>query len=122
MIGILLALQVNNWNEKRKNNKEAIEILDKIKQDLITTKFDVELDIKRHGDCLIAAKRIYTFLNTDEPYYDSLDLFFNKLLLTILFNIQTLDTDHSSHLDLKLFRINKCSSTFPFSLIPICNF
>jgi len=36
MIGILLALQVNNWNEKRKNKAELNTILTSIKYDLET--------------------------------------------------------------------------------------
>ena len=36
MIGILLALQVNNWNEKRKNKSELQSILNTIKYDLET--------------------------------------------------------------------------------------
>ncbi|MDX1472161.1 MAG: DUF6090 family protein [Flavobacteriaceae bacterium] len=34
MIGILLALQVNNWNENRKNEQEQIVFLNNLKRDL----------------------------------------------------------------------------------------
>ncbi|WP_299112981.1 DUF6090 family protein [uncultured Winogradskyella sp.] len=35
MIGILLALQVNNWNEERKQNKELIGVLKTIHNDMV---------------------------------------------------------------------------------------
>jgi hypothetical protein len=34
MIGILLALQVNNWNEKRKERKQEIDLLVRLNSDL----------------------------------------------------------------------------------------
>ncbi len=36
MIGILLALQVNNWNEERKRNKQFKTILKTVRADLVT--------------------------------------------------------------------------------------
>lgn len=35
VIGILIALQINNWNEERKSRIEEIEILKSIKLDFI---------------------------------------------------------------------------------------
>ncbi|MBU3822025.1 hypothetical protein KO566_08140 [Flavobacteriaceae bacterium XHP0103] len=36
VIGILIALQINNWNEKRKSNKEAHEVLLSLQEDFQT--------------------------------------------------------------------------------------
>ena len=41
MIGILLALQVNDWNESRKNRKTEIQFLKGIKQDLQTDSLEL---------------------------------------------------------------------------------
>ena len=47
MIGILLALQVNNWNEETKNNKAEIKILQHLVEDLTETKEEiVRINIK----------------------------------------------------------------------------
>ena len=43
MIGILLALQVNNWNEERKNRKIELEVLIELNEEFISNKnrFDI---------------------------------------------------------------------------------
>jgi len=46
MVGILLALQVNNWNEERKDKTESIKILKKLQAEFETNK--TELDGSRH--------------------------------------------------------------------------
>lgn len=46
MVGILLALQVNNWNEEQKDKAESIKILKKLQSEFETNK--TELDASRH--------------------------------------------------------------------------
>jgi hypothetical protein len=55
VIGILIALQINNWNEERNNRKEEFFILDKLQSDLETdienlvfTNKYLEIDIKNY--------------------------------------------------------------------------
>ena len=36
VIGILIALQINNWNEGRKTNEKMLQILNTVKQDLVS--------------------------------------------------------------------------------------
>ncbi|NCQ59013.1 MAG: hypothetical protein GW794_14435, partial [Flavobacteriales bacterium] len=38
VIGILIALQINNWNENRKNSNEEIAILQSLDKNLILAK------------------------------------------------------------------------------------
>ena len=38
VIGILIALQINNWNENRKLQQREVQILNEIKSDLSQTK------------------------------------------------------------------------------------
>ncbi len=59
MIGILLALQVNNWNEERKANSKLSSILKTIKNDLKT-------------DTLVGSSVI--------RYYDSINKYSNKVI------------------------------------------
>jgi Family of unknown function (DUF6090) len=82
MIGILLALQVNNWNEERITKNKEIEILKDFKTNL---DFDIaQLDSIIHH-YKRAKKSINTVLNNlenDLPYTDSLSkLFFNTTLI-----------------------------------------
>lgn len=46
VIGILIALQINNWNEGRKDQAEAIKILKKLQSEFEINK--TELDASRH--------------------------------------------------------------------------
>ena len=68
VIGILIALQVNNWNEERKKKNEVDQILLDIEQDLISNykTANFALDFYRKQDSLvrlIAAKKL-----TEEDY------------------------------------------------------
>ncbi len=47
MIGILLALQVNNWNEQRKAGEKELKLLIELKDDLLETKNDLLTDIAK---------------------------------------------------------------------------
>jgi len=47
VIGILIALQINNWNEKRKNNHQELIILGNILQDLKNDKIGLNKIIER---------------------------------------------------------------------------
>ena len=50
MIGILLALQINNWNESRKLKTEEVEILNNFRSSLIKDKEDINWNINYHKD------------------------------------------------------------------------
>ena len=58
MIGILLALQVNNWNEARKSNTLEIEFINRLKNDLVsdTAYFRQR---KKEADYLIEQHRLF---------------------------------------------------------------
>jgi hypothetical protein len=63
MVGILLALQVNNWNENRKDQSELRNIFQNILQDMKGNQFYLEQGRKI---CVRDNKRIKTFLNYDD--------------------------------------------------------
>ena len=72
MIGILLALQVNNWNENRKRHQEVDQLLTDIEQDLIANyhQANIALEFYRYQDSLarlIAHKKL-TKKNYDENF------------------------------------------------------
>lgn len=49
VIGILIALQINNWNELRKQNIAETEFLEGVKKDLTQDKLYIELVLKLMG-------------------------------------------------------------------------
>lgn len=73
MVGILLALQVNNWNEDRKLTLIEKEILLEIQSDLIETlEDDLNEDLEGHLAILLSTHVVKKALVFNLPYQDSL--------------------------------------------------
>ncbi|GAA4816676.1 DUF6090 family protein [Litoribaculum gwangyangense] len=65
VIGILIALQINNWNEKRKEKAFETEMLQSFKESLSSDLSDIEYNIKQHIKGLAACDSILIFLKPD---------------------------------------------------------
>ena len=80
VIGILIALQINNWNEGRKAKEKEREVLIEIISDLEYTLDNCDYVINRRSNNLIrtiqSQKAILKVLNTNQPYNDSLGKYF----------------------------------------------
>ena len=59
IIGILIALQINNWNENRKAEEKELKLLIELKDDLIETKNDLLTDIERIPPILETTNSLY---------------------------------------------------------------
>ncbi len=70
VIGILIALQVNNWNQDRIAKKEAEVFLDRLNQDLLSERLVLNERIKYYGKVREHAKNVVNTLSSDP---DSLD-------------------------------------------------
>jgi hypothetical protein len=58
MVGILIALQINNWNEVQKSKVKATSILESIRLDMAQDLERIE-DLKRHwGEEIIYFQRV----------------------------------------------------------------
>ena len=66
MIGILLALQVNNWNENRKAEEKELKLLIELKDDLIETKNDLLTDIEKISPILETTNSLYKAILGDQ--------------------------------------------------------
>ncbi len=78
VIGILIALQINNWNEKQKLNVYEIKILTEIKMNLSNSReeiFSAIEDDKRWRACLYS---ILDHLDKKMPYDQNLDKCFGS--------------------------------------------
>ena len=71
VIGILIALQVNNWNEDRKKSRVIQNVLMEIKDDLIQDKAELERIIALRNADFEAQKRIINVLETNESFNES---------------------------------------------------
>jgi hypothetical protein len=72
VIGILIALQINNWNENRKLEQREVQILKEIKSDLFQTKKDIEEAVVRHREVLGSSKYVLDAIHHKMPYSDSI--------------------------------------------------
>lgn len=79
-LGILIALQVDNWNQDRKEGKlERIllsEMLVELKGDLGDIRFNIEM-LKKYMN---SSQVVRDFLTSDLPWHDSLELHFAQLI------------------------------------------
>jgi len=66
MVGILLALQVNNWNEIRKTRKKEVKLLIELRDDLLETKNDLLTDIVKAQQILATTNSLYKAIIEDQ--------------------------------------------------------
>ena len=74
MVGILLALQVNNWNEKRLAKITEIQLLKQLKNDLKANTNDLKFNQRLHRAKENAINTLLEHMESDLPYHDSLEL------------------------------------------------
>ena len=61
VIGILIALQINNWNEQRKNNKTAIYLLSSLKEDLTNDVVELRTCINDASNMVAMSKALQSY-------------------------------------------------------------
>ncbi|MDT0558333.1 DUF6090 family protein [Ichthyenterobacterium sp. W332] len=76
MVGILLALQVNNWNEGRKDIKKAHEILIDVKENAEFNIIQFKKDIEENKNVLNSIDILLNNITVTKIYNDSLDRHF----------------------------------------------
>ena len=82
VIGILIALQVSNWNHERQLDKLQVKYLKEISNNLKADATDIRFNIKFNEKRLRANHIVLDFLNGDAPYSDTLDIHFGNLIYT----------------------------------------
>jgi hypothetical protein len=78
VIGILIALQINNWNEARKNRDLEIKTLSELEASFEKDLNDIEYNLQLHNRGLIACKKLLMAIEENIPYHDSLDQYFGQ--------------------------------------------
>ena len=74
VIGILIALQINNWNESRKHRFQEITILQNIKEDINLDTLDISFNIEAYNKIINAEIKLLNFLKSDlKQPSDSID-------------------------------------------------
>lgn len=76
VIGILIALQINNWNENRKTQKLEAQIYTELKSDLLQTKKDIKNTISKHREIFKSSQQLVTDIydkkSNSQKIYESL--------------------------------------------------
>ena len=86
VVGILIALQVSDWNEGRKYQKQEVKILNQLNDDLKANEIEINglNDIQKTR--LRMCDSILVYLNDRRAFDDSLKLYFEKVNGDGLFN------------------------------------
>ena len=72
VIGILIALQINNWNENNKLKANEIKIYKEIVDDLEACKADIEQDLENYRELWDATVYVRNHIAERRPFADSL--------------------------------------------------
>lgn len=72
VIGILIALQINNWNENRKEQIQETQIYKELKSDLLQTRNDIQKTISKHKEILKSTQQLVFDIANKKPYSDTI--------------------------------------------------
>ena len=67
VVGILIALQINNWNEERKQNKVRLELIENLKADLHTTSSRLDQVIENGNTVVYGLRDLLKAASGDAP-------------------------------------------------------
>ncbi len=79
VIGILIALSINNWNENRKIKIKEIKTLKELRSDLAQNLIDINGNIASLKNCKKSNEIIIHHIENNLPYHDSLNFHFSRL-------------------------------------------
>lgn len=79
VIGILVALQIDNWNEQRKKDVLEINLLKEMKSNLLADIMDMNINIGYHERGVESANIILNSFENNYPYNDSLNKHYGKV-------------------------------------------
>jgi len=80
VLGILIALQINNWNNIKQQQKLERKYLAEIHSNLKLDLMDINFNINFNEDKLSSNQIVLAYLNNEEAYHDSLNFHFSNLL------------------------------------------
>lgn len=90
VIGILIALQINNWSEIHKNSKQEQEILHQLNAEYQSNLEQIEGKISLRNDIIRSCIRILNYIHTkpEDLSTDSLDYHLSRIILRPTFDPQ----------------------------------
>ena len=86
VIGILIALQIENWNQNRQVRKLESVLLNELLLNLNTDYEDIRFNINALNIVLSSSEIVLSQLEEKSPYNDSLEYHFGELTKATIFN------------------------------------
>ena len=83
VFGILIALQINNWNFEKQQKLIEREYLEEIKANLSQDLGDIHFNLDFNQVKLRSSEIVLEYLNNDSPYSDSLNFHFAQTVVII---------------------------------------
>lgn len=81
VIGILIALWINNWNIEQKEEKFELELMSELKTNLLRTIDDININIGYHERSIKSAKIILDAFKIDNNRHDTLESHYANVAL-----------------------------------------
>jgi|TARA_R110000737_G_scaffold50895_2_gene71963 type II secretory pathway pseudopilin PulG len=72
VIGILIALSINNWNQNQKTRNQETQIYLELKNDLIQTRNDIRETVTKHKKIFKSNQQLITDICDKKPYSESI--------------------------------------------------
>jgi hypothetical protein len=79
VVGILLALQIENWNQDRQDRMLERTLLGEMRSNLQGDLNDVRYNLGAEQENIESTRIVMDYLTSDRPYHDSLDLHFARI-------------------------------------------
>ncbi|MDC6367810.1 MULTISPECIES: DUF6090 family protein [Flavobacteriaceae] len=79
VIGILIALQINNWNEQRKIKKQETQVYKELKSDLLQTRYDILNVVSNNKAIVNSTTKLIEAISKKKPYNDSIYKHFSSI-------------------------------------------
>ena len=91
VIGILIALQINNWNEKQKLIKNEKELITSLKKEIINAITELNQNLKQNEEYLETAQKLIQRLKGKDELYSAKDIYSAFDYNTVKFDSPVLD-------------------------------
>ena len=82
VIGILIALQINNWNENNKDRSTEKKLLTELNENLKTNSDRLKSDLQKEVRSIESIDFVVDHIMQRKEYHDSLDVYFRKALFS----------------------------------------